>query len=176
MTFRRAWPLFAVALIALLVPTAAVADSQSNQLSSSYTTSYLILGYNSQWCANHNETKYQIINVEQRWYRSSSIRRISEAQYHYGAVGELCNGNRGLYSSGTQTFHPCYACESSTSPAWTPSYLYWPYDWGYVGGPAPFGTEYVGTWVKTWITDQSGNQTGFICNQVYLYNAGNGPC
>ena len=151
---------------------AAVADSQR---ASSSVTSYLSVWYNTQSC--DSALRYQLVNMEMRWYRDTSARRVPNAEFNFGQLGYMCSGQSAADSYGTSTEYPCFGCGGSTTPAWTPSYTRYSYDWPYVGKPSsnPLGIPiYVGAWVKSWVTDQSGNQTGYICNQIYFID--NGPC
>ncbi|HVD24617.1 MAG TPA: hypothetical protein VNB86_01355 [Gaiellaceae bacterium] len=162
-------------LVAAIVASGAVAatafsasGSVTSQKSASSVTNYLSIAYNVQYCSGAN--RFKITNVEYRWYRSTTTRRVPSARFNFGELGVGCTSGSGSHSHGTDTLHPCFGCGSSTSPNWTPSYLFWPYNWPYAGPPG-----YVGAWVDFPVTVTStGQQVASVCNQYYL--VGDGPC
>jgi hypothetical protein len=160
-------PLLVVSLLAVALTSGAGAGTITGTQSVAAVTSYAVIDYNVQYCSQHSANKYKIINVEYRWYRSNTNRRV-QARLNAGELGLHCQSGPQSYALGVKTFTACWACGNTTSQNWTKSYLFWP-SWGYLGGPGiPGAGLHIGAWVESTVRNPSGTVLGRMCNQAYI--------
>lgn len=158
------------AVVALALPTAAIAASKTDTDTAFGITQYQWLYYNTQSCGG--ATRYQITDWEHRWYRIDTNRTV-RYQGVVGGQGYDCLGHYQNWSAGPKPpnwFTPCWGpCGNSSSPNWSRTQVY-----AFTGKPylsAQTDQDDSGSWLDGRMQDLSGHEWGRACQELTLFGS-----